>query len=201
MSSPPLLVLASSSPRRAEILKMLGLTFRIQPSMAAEELLAGEMPEEHVERLARAKADEVSRLRPDCMVLGGDTVVVLDGEIIGKPENGEEAVELLCRLAGRKHVVLSGLALVLPDGQAFAGVERTEVAFRSFGSVLAERYVATGEPLDKAGAYGIQGLGSALVREVQGDYFNVVGLPLPLLLDLLERAGWSYSFGDLVPAP
>ncbi|MFC1662177.1 Maf family protein, partial [Gemmatimonadota bacterium] len=197
MTDPPDLVLASASPRRAQILRMLGLPFEVLPSGTSEEILCDETPEAHAERLARAKAVEVSRHRPGAMVLGGDTVVVLDGEIMGKPSVPAEGVEMLCRLAGRTHSVVSGLALALPGGGVLSGVERTEVEFRAFGPEVARQYVDTGEPLDKAGAYGIQGRGSALVRRVQGDYFSVVGLPLPLLLDLLEKAGWTYAFGEL----
>jgi septum formation protein len=108
---------------------------------------------------------------------------------------------MLLSLAGRTHTVVSGLALAFPDRVIRSGTEVTEVTFRSFGEGLARSYVETGEPMDKAGAYGIQGRGSALVREIRGDYHTVVGLPLPLFLDLLEEGGWRYSFGGLVPIP
>lgn len=177
---------------------MLGLTFEVIPSAVSEEVLPLESPEEHALRLARAKARDVSQARGDSMVLGGDTVVVLDGEVLGKPTSPKEAVTMLSRLGGRSHVVISGLALALPDGRVLAGTDRTEVRFRPIHPDQARRYVDTGEPMDKAGAYGIQGRGGALVERVNGDYFTVVGLPLSLLMDLLEEAGWRYQFGELV---
>jgi septum formation protein len=125
--------------------------------------------------------------------------VVLDGEVLGKPSSPDEAMAMLSRLSGRSHVVVSGLALALPDGRVLAGTDRTEVRFRPIHPEQVRRYVETGEPMDKAGAYGIQGRGGALVDRVNGDYFTVVGLPLSLLMDLLEEAGWRYQFGELVP--
>jgi septum formation protein len=132
--------------------------------------------------------------------LAGDTIVVLDGQIMGKPDGPEQAMEMLLRLAGNTHTVVSALALGIPGGGLLSGVEETEVEFQAFGRDLAQSYVDTKEPLDKAGAYGIQGRGSALVRRLRGDYFTVVGLPVPLLLKLLEEAGWTYAFGELVPS-
>lgn len=158
-----------------------------------------ETPAEHTERLSRAKAMEVWRSVPDALVLAGDTVVVLDGHILGKPRGPAEAVEMLTVLSGRTHRVVSGLALVGPQGVLRSGFATTDVTFRALDGEQIRRYVETGEPLDKAGAYGIQGLGSVLVREIQGDYHSVVGLPLPLLLDLLEEEGWRYDFGALIP--
>ena len=176
---------------------MLGLTFTVEPAHLLEEVLPGETPEEHVERLAREKALAVTRVRPNAAVLGGDTVVVLDDEILGKPTGPEDAEDMLLRLAGRSHVVASGLALALPSGKVHSGVATTEVSLRSFRTEVARLYVETGEPLDKAGAYGIQGLGAALVSEIRGDYFTVVGLPISLLMNLLEECGWEYRFGSL----
>jgi len=198
VKAPPL-ILASASPRRADLLTRLGLTFEISPSRVPEELLEGETPRAHAERLARAKAVEVMGDHLGAMVLAGDTVVVLDGEVLGKPRDPEEALRMLLSLEGRTHTVVSGLALAFPDGVIRSGTEATEVTFRSFEEGLARRYVETGEPMDKAGAYGIQGQGSALVREIRGDYHTVVGLPLPLFLDLLEEGGWRYQFGG--PSP
>ncbi len=179
---------------------MLGLTFTIEPTHIAEEVLAGETPEEHVERLSREKALAAALKRPEAVVLGGDTVIALDGEILGKPTDPEDAEAMLLRLQGRSHLVASGLALVLPSGEVRSGVATTEVTFRSFRPEIARNYVETGEPLDKAGAYGIQGLGAALVSEIRGDYYTVVGLPIPLLMSLMEECGWEYSFGPLHPA-
>ena len=196
MSGPPPLVLASASPRRSECLQMLGLSFTVQPAEVRETVQPGESAESFVERLAREKATAVASMRPGEVVLGGDTVVALDGEILGKPSGPDEAEVMLLRLTGRTHKVASGLALVLPSGDIRSGVSTTEVTFRHFSPEVARAYVATGEPLDKAGAYGIQGLGAALVTEIRGDYYSVVGLPVALLLRLFEESGWEYTFAS-----
>jgi septum formation protein len=195
----PLLILASASPRRAELLTRLGLRFEVVLPRVQEGVLEGETPRQHVERLAREKALEVVSIRPGAFVVAGDTEVVRDGMVLGKPRNPGEAVTMLLSLAGRTHQVVSGVALAFPDGSLRSGVSTTEVEFRPFGEELARRYVETGEPLDKAGAYGIQGLGGILVRRIHGDYHTVVGLALPLLLDLLEEGGWRYELGILEP--
>ncbi|MSR35760.1 MAG: septum formation protein Maf [Gemmatimonadetes bacterium] len=195
--TPPALVLASASPRRAALLTMLGLPHEVLPADVDETLLPGEDPAAHVERLARAKAAAVALRRSDALVIGGDTVVVIDGEVLGKPARRQDAVATLLRLAGREHIVFSGLALVLPGGATHAAVSRTRVRFRDFDEPTARRYVGTGEPLDKAGSYGIQGLGAALIESIEGDYFTVVGFPIPDFIRLLERAGWRYDFGSL----
>lgn len=190
----PPLVLASASPRRAALLDVLGLAHEVLPADVPESVEAGETPEAHVDRLARAKALAVARLRPDALVLGGDTVVALDGEILGKPADEAEALAMLLRLAGRAHTVHSGLALALPGDGLHSAVSSTRVEFRPFDEAVARAYVASGEPMDKAGAYGIQGRGAALVRRVEGDYSGVVGLPVATLVDLLEAAGWAWIF-------
>jgi septum formation protein len=182
------------------LLARLRLHFEIVPSHLPEDGHPGETPGAHAERLSREKAARVGRDHPDALVLAGDTVVVLDGVLLGKPESRDEAVTMLCALAGRTHVVVSGLALAVPGGGLYSGTLATLVTFRPFDEAFARRYADTGEPLDKAGAYGIQGLGSALVQEIQGDYHTVVGLPIPLLLDLLLQGGWRYEFGELRPA-
>ena len=194
----PRLILASASPRRAELLTRLGLAFDVVPSDIPEEGLDGESPTVHAERLSREKALMVWEAHPTALVLAGDTVVVLDGALLGKPRDVEEAVGMLCSLSGRSHRVISGLALIFPDGRIRSGSLTTDVTFRSFDEAFARRYAETGEPLDKAGAYGIQGLGSALVKGIRGDYHTVMGLPLPLFLDLLREGGWRYEFGELV---
>jgi septum formation protein len=175
---------------------MLSLSFTVQPADVAETVQSEESAEEHVERLARDKATAVASVRPGEAVLGGDTVVSLDGEILGKPSGPEDAEAMLMRLAGRTHSVASGLALALPSGEVRSGFSTTDVTFRAFSSAFARAYVATGEPLDKAGAYGIQGLGAALVTGIQGDYYSVVGLPVALLLRLFEESGWEYAFAS-----
>ena len=194
MKEGPTLVLASASPRRADLLRQMGLEVRVLPPNVDEAYLAGESAEAHVERLARAKAEAVSASVPGALVVGGDTVVVREGVVLGKPVDGEQAVSMLLGLSGRTHVVLSGIALAGPGGTVSA-VGRAAVRFRRFGREEAEAYVATGEPLDKAGAYGIQGRGAALVEGIDGDYYTVVGFPIVRFLELLERSGWRYGFG------
>jgi len=195
----PPLVLASASPRRAEYLGMLGLEFEVLSADIDETLFDGEQADAHVERLAREKASTVRIQRPKALVLAGDTVVVLDDTILGKPVDADAAEAMLLLLSGRTHTVASGLALALPDGRILSGVSRTDVSFRSFSAETARQYVATGEPLDKAGSYGIQGVGAALVGDIRGDYYTVVGLPIPLLVHLLGEGGWEYGFGSLIP--
>jgi len=192
----PGLVLASGSPRRADVLRQLGLAPEIRPADVDESYLPGEGPAAHVERLARAKAEAVAAHDRSALVVGGDTVVVIDGRVLSKPNGVEDAVATLVSLASRTHEVFSGLALAGAHGTLTA-VARAEVRFRSFDRGTARRYVDTGEPLDKAGAYGIQGLGAALVDSIDGDYYCVVGFPVGAFLDLLARAGWRYDFGRL----
>lgn len=188
-------VLASASPRRSEILSVLGIAHERRPARIDESVQGGEDPEAHAERLARAKAMTVARQRPDAWVLGGDTVVVVDDQILGKPVDESDALRMLLRLAGREHRVVSALALARPGDLIVSGVASTRVSFRNFGEDEARAYVATGEPMDKAGAYGIQGRGAALVEGITGDYSGVVGLPVSLLVELLGEAGRPYRFG------
>jgi septum formation protein len=189
------LVLASASPRRSQILRTLGIDHEVHAAHVDERPQPGESPEAHAERLARAKAAAVAGLLPGRWVLAGDTVVTLRGEILGQPRDEDHAVDMLLRLQGRAHRVVSALALVRPDPpRIFSGTQATEVRFHPFDRPRARAYVATGEPLDKAGAYGIQGKGAVLVEEITGDYTGVVGLPVPLLLDLLDVAGRPYRF-------
>lgn len=194
----PPIVLASGSPRRARILDMLGLTFEVMPAEITESLLPGEDPREHVRRLATEKARAVAEEKPDAFVFAGDTVVVLDDEILGKPgDDPEEAERMLRRLSGRTHRVLSALALSAPDRGVRTRVDWADVTFRGVSDDEIRSYVKTGEPADKAGAYGIQELGAALVDSLSGDYYAVVGLSVVGLVALLEEAGWSYRFGSL----
>lgn len=207
------LVLASGSPRRTQILQSLGIAHEVDPADIDESVLPGERPQPHVLRLAEAKARSVAQRHPGAFVLAGDTVVVIDDEILGKPRDEAEAVAMLERLSGRTHHVVSGLALAeasalasatpaaAAGGEAAAAVHsRADVAavtFRVFDRAEARAYVATGEPMDKAGAYAIQGLGAALVERFEGEYHTVVGLALQALLDLLERAGHPWRFGGI----
>jgi septum formation protein len=173
----------------------------VVPSDLPEDVGEEEEPGAHAEGLSREKARAVAAAYPRDLVVAGDTVVVRDGELLGKPRDPDEAVAMLRSLEGRSHRVVSGLALAAPGRRIYSGSLTTEVTFRSYDEEWARRYVATGEPMDKAGAYGIQGLGSALVMSIRGDYHTVMGLPLPLFLDLLGEAGWRYEFGRLVALP
>ena len=196
MSPIPPLILASQSPRRAELLSRLGLEFEVVPAGVDEEFLDHEMPAEHAERLAREKAFTVARSRSEALVIGSDTIVVLGNDVLGKPRDEGEAVEMLLRLAGREHEVFTGVAVANGE-RVESGLERVRVHFRKLHRSACEEYVATGEPMDKAGAYGIQGFGSALVEGIEGDYFAVMGLPVVRTLGLLERFGLRYAFGRL----
>lgn len=183
------LVLASASPRRRELLAALGLDFEVRPVDLDETPLPGEAPPDYVTRLALAKAS--ARVAPGEWVLAADTVVVIDGALLGKPAGPDEAREMLARLAGREHEVFTGVA-VLHDGEprrVAAAVERTAVRMASLSSAEIDWYVATGEPMDKAGAYAVQGLGALLVEAVFGNYTNVVGLPLPATRRLFAELG------------
>jgi septum formation protein len=195
----PRLVLASQSPRRAELIGRLGLQPEIVPADLDERYLPGETPEIHAERLARDKALAIAAAHSDALVVGSDTIVVVDGDVLGKPRDAAQAVEMLMRLGGRGHEVCTGVA-VAHGGRVESGLERVQVRFRPLAREQCEAYVATGEPMDKAGAYGIQGFGSALVEGIVGDYFAVMGLPVVRMLSLIERFGWRYDFGRFVGA-
>ena len=191
-------VLASASPRRADVLRMLGLSFRVVPAGVEERLGAVESTHGYVERLSREKVLQVRAEHPDALLVGGDTVVVLDGRVLEKPDGPADAVAMLTSLAGRTHRVYSGLA-VAANGKVESRVARAGVTFRPVTRDLIERYVETGEPLDKAGAYGIQGYGAALVDRIEGDYFTVVGLSVAAFVGVLPRVGLEYRPGRIVP--
>lgn len=174
-------------------MRHLGLEFRVVPAEVDEEPIAAAIsdPERLVTALAREKAISIAAHYPDHLVIGADTVVVLDGMILGKPACEAEARAMLSRLAGRTHRVYTGVAVVHGrSGRTEVCAESTAVTFGDFGPEVIDRYVRTGEPLDKAGAYGIQGLGATLVERIDGCYFNVVGLPLFRLARLLEAFGF-----------
>lgn len=194
---PPRLVLASGSPRRAAVLRQLGLDFEVEVPRIPERLRPEESPAETVERLAREKAQ--TAVRPGALALAADTMVSLDGELLGKPEGRGEAEEMLRRLSGRQHVVYTGMALASPD-RVESGVDGTVVRMRAATDRELADYAATREPLDKAGAYAIQGRGAALVAGIEGDYFNVMGFPLGTFRTLLAAFGWRYAFGELAAA-
>jgi len=185
------LILASSSPRRREILKNLGFEFEVIPADINEDFLEGEDFVSHAERLALSKAVKVSELRPEGKIIGADTVVVCDGRVLGKPADEVEAEEMLSLLSGKKHQVITALALVVPGESRIVKSEVTDVFFYELSREEIRRYVATGEPMDKAGAYAIQGYASAFVRRIEGCFFNVVGLPVWLLFSMLKEMGES----------
>jgi septum formation protein len=183
------LTLASGSPRRRQLLEMLGIPVRVVPSNIAEVRRPVETPMDYVERLAREKALSV----PGSLVLGADTTVVVRDEVLEKPIDAADALRMLMKLQGRTHQVVTSVALVA-DETVHQATDVTNVTFRRLDESLLESYVATGEPMDKAGAYGIQGYGAALVERIEGDFFSVMGLPLRLVLELLEQAGHGYRF-------
>lgn len=182
------LILASGSPRRAELLRAAGFVFDAQPQQVDERLLLGEEPAAHVLRLAREKALLADCRGPGTLVLAADTIVVIDGVVLGKPADDREAAQMLRRLSGRAHEVLTGVAL-RGDGRLIAEVERTAVRFLPLSEAEIAWYVATGEPRDKAGAYAIQGLGSRFVDRIDGSYSNVVGLPVARVYRMLREVG------------
>ena len=183
------LTLASGSPRRRQLLEMLGIPVRVVPSNIAEVRRPVETPMDYVERLAREKALSV----PGSLVLGADTTVVVRDEVLEKPIDAADALRMLMKLQGRTHQVVTSVALVA-DETVHQATDVTNVTFRRLDESFLESYVMTGEPMDKAGAYGIQGYGAALVERIEGDFFSVMGLPLRLVLELLEQAGHGYRF-------
>ncbi|HEY8497868.1 MAG TPA: Maf family protein [Limnochordales bacterium] len=184
-------MLASTSPRRRRLLAMLGARFELETPAVDEEALADtQAPDRLVMRLAEAKARDVAARRPQDVVIGADTVVVLDGEILGKPRDAAEARQMLARLSGRTHQVWTGVAVVhLASGRSEVACERTDVTFRPLSADEVERYVQLGEGMDKAGGYAVQGVGAVFVQRVEGCYYNVVGLPLARLSRMLEGFG------------
>jgi len=182
------LILASGSPRRVELLRAAGFAFEVRPPAVDERVLPGEDPAAHVIRLAREKAQQAGCGHPDTVVLAADTVVVIDGLVLGKPADDADAVAMLRRLSGRTHDVLTGVA-VCADGATCAALERTAVRVVPLSEADIAWYVSTGEPRDKAGAYAIQGLASRFVDRIEGSYSNVVGLPVALVSQMLKNAG------------
>src|SRR5262245_12332780 len=188
----PRVVLASASPRRRELLALVGIEHDVRPANIDESYLPGETPREHAERLAREKASALEL--PDAVTIGSDTIVVVDGDVLGKPRDREHAQAMLRRLSGRSHVVMTAVA-VRWQGNLVSGLEEVGVTFRMLTDDEIDRYISTGEPMDKAGAYGIQGYGATIVERVEGDYFAVMGLALNLLVRLLRASGLRYDFG------
>jgi septum formation protein len=192
----PRVILASSSPRRRELLSLVGIAHEVRPADIDEAYLRGERPAEHAERLAREKARVVAVAVPEAVAIGADTIVVIDGDVLGKPRDPAHAAEMLRRLSGRSHRVITAVAAAWRGASASA-VEEVGVTFRALTEPEIAAYIATGEPMDKAGAYGIQGFGATIVERVDGDYFAVMGLALNRLVRLLEGLGLVYEFGSL----
>ncbi|HWZ60794.1 MAG TPA: Maf family protein [Gemmatimonadaceae bacterium] len=195
-NSAPRVVLASQSPRRRDLLNLIGIAHTVRPADIDESVLPGERPLDCVERLARTKARRVAADERGAVVIGSDTVVVIDDRILNKPIDQHDARAMLQRLAGREHVVHTAVC-VMYDSAEVAGVETVAVHFRPLSDAEIDAYIATGEPMDKAGAYGIQGYGATIVERVSGDFFAVMGLPLVRLTRLFAAVGLRYAFGSL----
>lgn len=190
----PRVILASQSPRRRELLTLIGIPHEVRPADLDETYFPGEAPRDHALRLARDKAAAIRE--PEAVVIGSDTIVVVDGDVLGKPADENDAARMLRRLSGRAHVVITAVAVAW-RGQVASDAEEVAVTFRELPEERIASYVRTGEPMDKAGAYGIQGFGAVNVARVEGDYFAVMGLPLQLLVRLCARLGLRYDFGPL----
>ena len=197
--SSPMIILASASPRRRELLTQVGINFQVVPSNADETLFEDEKPEAHVIRLSCDKALEVSNRQAQTgrWFIGSDTVVVCDEIILGKPANAADATEMLTSLSGRYHRVISGYAIHDREiGRTLSAAVITRVFFKDLTTREIEGYIATGEPFDKAGSYAIQGIGSFMVPKIEGSYTNVVGLPLCEVIAALEELGAIELFGN-----
>ena len=180
-------ILASASPRRKEILQNTKLNFDIQKSDIEEVILENESPEDMVVRLAYEKAFDVAKRNTDRLVIGADTIVALDNEVLGKPKDQNEAYQMIKRLSNKTHKVITGISLInLKENKIIKDYVVSFVTFKDLSEDSIKDYINTNESLDKAGAYGIQGYGALLVKNIQGDYFNIVGLPISRLSDLLK---------------
>ncbi|TYS51283.1 Maf family protein [Bacillus infantis] len=188
------LILASSSPRRKELLENLQLKFEVSSSDVDETFEPGMLPENVVMELSSRKAESVARKNPAAFVIGSDTIVFADGLILGKPEGRSEAFEMLTRLSGRVHSVYTGVSIITPQKSKVEYYEKTDVEFWELTDDEKSAYIESGEPFDKAGSYGIQGLGATLVKRISGDYFAVVGLPLSRTARELKKAGFTLPF-------
>jgi septum formation protein len=186
----PRLILASSSPRRSYLLEQAGLTFTVIPSSFDENSVSLSTPETYVKTLAEAKAADVSKAYPECWVIGADTIVVIDGKILGKPDSKEQARTMLKRLSGKTHQVFTGYCICCRDRErSFSDSVKTDVLFKNLADNEIEWYINTSEPFDKAGAYAIQGLGTFIVKSIKGSYTNVVGLPVCEVIEFLIEEG------------
>ncbi|MEO7823521.1 MAG: Maf family protein [Gemmatimonadaceae bacterium] len=194
--SAPRVILASSSPRRHDLLELIGIRHEVIPANIDESIRGRESPTKHAERLAREKAGAIASRDPGSVAIGADTIVLIDKKILGKPANSVDAGSMLRLLSGREHTVVTAVAVARGEAIASA-VEKVSVTFRKLSDDEIDAYIATGEPMDKAGAYGIQGYGATIVERIEGDYFAVMGLPLVLLVSLLKEVGVKYAFGDV----
>jgi septum formation protein len=183
-------ILASKSPRRTDLLAMLGVAHSAVPSRVDESPLPGEKPEEQVLRLARAKAEAVAaKSSGDALVIGSDTLVVIGGKTLGQPRDASEAKKMLAMLSGKTHVVLTGICLVRPGHKTAVGLSESRVTFHKMSKQEIAWYVATKEPLDKAGSYAAQGVGAIFLKSIEGSFHNVVGFPVDLFARLIEETG------------
>ncbi len=189
-------ILASQSPRRSQLLTLIGIPHEVMPAHVDETLKDGELPTDYCNRLALAKTRHVALQYPEAVVVGSDTIVLLGREVLGKPVSENDAVSMLRRLAGQEHTVHTAVA-VSYCGRVLSGVESVRVRFRQLDESLIASYVATREPMDKAGSYGIQGFGATIVERIDGDYFAVMGLPVGRMIELIRELGLSYDFGPL----
>ena len=196
----PRVILASASPRRRELLDLVGIAHDVHPADIDETYRDGEEAAAHAERLAREKGETIAAQYPGAIVISADTIVVVDGLVLGKPRDEAEAARMLSMLSGQTHVVLTAVAVTY-RGQMRSGVESVRVTFRTLDRERIGAYIATAEPMDKAGAYGIQGFGATLVERIDGDYFAVMGLALARMVDLLQEIGVRYEFGALLARP
>ncbi len=189
-------VLASGSPRRSELLKLIGIPHEVRPANIDETMRPREAPRRHAERLAREKASAIATRDPDRITIGADTVVLINRKVLGKPADVGDAARMLRMLSGREHTVITAVA-VSRGRKLRSAIEEVRVTFRRLRDDEIEAYIATGEPMDKAGAYGIQGYGATIVERIEGDYFAVMGLPLVRLVGLMTDVGVRYRFGEL----
>jgi septum formation protein len=189
-------VLASSSPRRRQLLDLIGIAHEVRPANIDETMRPREAPRRHAERLAREKASAIAKRDPDLITIGADTIVVVNRKVLGKPRDTDDAARMLTMLSGREHMVITAVA-VSRGRKLRSAVEEVRVRFRRLRDDEIEAYIATGEPMDKAGAYGIQGYGATIVERIEGDYFAVMGLPVVRLIGLLRDVGVRYRFGSI----
>jgi septum formation protein len=193
-------VLASASPRRRDLLDLIGIAHEVRPANIDETMRPREAPRRYAERLAREKASAIATRDPDLITIGADTVVVVNRKVLGKPADPSDAARMLRMLSGREHTVITAVA-VSRGKKLRSAIEEVRVKFRRLRDDEIDEYIAMGEPMDKAGAYGIQGYGATIVERIEGDYFAVMGLPLVRLVGLMRDVGVRYQFGNLATSP